>query len=166
MLYETSMDYTFDKHKAFVKFYQEKLKHYTKKRVLLLLACIAAAAVLFAIGHFTKENNFNIAASIVLVAGITFFIFLWYMAATQAKRGWHPEKAINGAIRVKYKFYDDHLMQITSSKNTKAEYRKLKGRYETDDFIYLMVTKKRAAIIEKKNCPAELLEFIRTRLCR
>ncbi len=166
MRYEMSMDYTFEKHKAFIKFYQEKLRHYTKKRVLFLLACIAAAAILFIIASATKENNFNIAAAVALIAGGVCFIFSWWIAATQAKRTWTPEKAVNGAIRVKYKFYDDHLMQITSSKNTKAEYRKLKGKYETDDFIYLMASKKKAAIIEKKNCPAELLEFIRTKLCR
>ena len=151
----------FEKHRKFVRYIQNKVEHGLRNCVLVLAAGVILGGFLSYSGYVNKVPYMLVIGIILIAFGIGYCAFMTVHFNSQLNKGWNVKHTVAGEIRVRVVLYEDHLLQITNYAKTELYYDKVKKAYETHGFIYLMISDKRAVIIEKKECSKKALEFLR-----
>ena len=148
-LYEAKFDYTLKNLREIVWSIHKKIA----------LGLMAAVGILF----FLLELGRGAAAALVFALAaigiyLVFYILMFFHTTSAA----YKKRGKIGYIN-QYKFYEDKLESYSQGSIVSLEYGKVDGIKENEDY-FLLLSNNQALPMAKKDCPKELLDFLRNKI--
>ena len=145
-MFTTETRYTLDEYKKYNHAVLWKIK---KVPVTILLLEL----ILLGISYFTKDMTYILGA---LLVPLIFKIVL----GIQARKTYGDNPRIHNVV-FSCSFYEDFMEQSSVLGSTRIYYREIYKVHETGTNFYLMIGRDAGSIIVKKNCSAELIQFLK-----
>ncbi len=150
-LFETETAYTLDELKKFNFNVNRKKFVFIYVFFFVLIAASVFKSVLIG---FTVADGAFIAAIIFSAALFSFLV------NKEIKTNYNSNKQLTKTV-AKMEFYENEFIEKTDRSNAAIKYEDLYRIIESKTNFYLMVAKNQGAIIVKKNCTEDLIEFIK-----
>ena len=169
LLYQTEMEYTYDNYLKLSLFhFGKKSKLKIIKRILLIFIIVfgflsAVFALLIGNGYLFLYVLFII----YLIVAISFMTVLnKFLAKLSLKKTWKTSKYLQEISFLRYEFYEDHMIQITSFGTLNFPYYLVNKVYESNEFFCFMLVRNQEMFVEKAQCSDELIQFIREKVMK
>lgn len=166
VLFETEMDYTYEKYKKFF-LYQYLVVFEAQNKAILGAALWFVLTVYSLYEAIVLKDRIFVGFAIMTVVFIPLYIvvniiFLNHMPL----KNWKTFKYLHCEPKVSVRFFEDHFEETSPTGLFVLNYKQLFKVCETDDFFYLLVGKNQSVFVEKVNCDEALMRFIREEIIR
>ncbi len=153
LLYQSFTDYNLEE---FTRFNMTVPLRISKYRPKILAVCYILMVFSGFLRVFTEPGT---SAFTYLLVVFAIPIVMVYVSKRQCRKVYQANPQLQERRSV-MRFYEDHLQETSNHQSVDVPYSSIAHLVETRTHFYLMTAANQGMIIVKKNCSAELIQFL------
>ena len=156
---------TYDMYQEYATFLYDRVSKGILRKVIFTVLMILICILMVLFAYRTGDHSYLYIMIIPVIGEIAVLLILTKKKQSSIEKMWASNPSLqDGEMHITLSFFEDHFEQVSAIGTINLAYDKLFCGYETDHYIYLMISRGQGVNVPKSLCDDELISFLREKI--